>query len=477
MRQEAITGLILSLIKGYGFRRHLAIGVNFPLETSMKAKFGLIIGSLALVAAWGCSGEKGGAANGSATGEKKTIEVQAFKGGYDIDFFATAAKEWAEKKGNVDVKVDGDPRVWEKLKPRFIGDNPPDLTFPGWGMDHWALADEGQLEDLSAAMKEKPFEGEGTWGDTFNPQLLTLCQLDGKQYMLPYYVMVYGWWYDPGVFAKNGWTAPKTFDELLVLGEKIKAAGMAPLTYQGKYPYYMIEGFLLPWAVSAGGPDAIKAAQNMEPGAWKSEAILKAASMIDELRQKGFFQKGALGMDHTSSQMEFLNGKVAMVPCGSWISSEMAKSMPKGAKLQYMTVPTIVGGKGDPSSLLIGVEPWMVPSKAKNKAEAIDLFKYMTSLPKAKEFVEKKATLMSIKGSEAVTLPEILKEPARAYTASKFVYAAQYRQWYPTFQTELEGLMASLLEGKITPQQFCDQAEAQAEKVRADDTIKKHKVQ
>ncbi|HJP82365.1 MAG TPA: extracellular solute-binding protein, partial [Fimbriimonadaceae bacterium] len=181
----------------------------------------------------GCSG--GDSASKTPEG-KQILEVQAFKGGYGIDFYQQAAKEWAEKHPEFEVKVEGDPRVWEKLKPRFIGGNPPDLTFPGWDMDHWALAEEGQLEDLTEALKEKPYEGEGTWGDTFNPQILKLAQLEGKQYTLPYYVMLHGWWYDPGVFAKNGWTPPKTWDELLVLGEKMKAKGIAPLTYQGKYP-------------------------------------------------------------------------------------------------------------------------------------------------------------------------------------------------------------------------------------------------
>jgi hypothetical protein len=84
---------------------------------------------------------------------------------------------------------------------------------------------------------------------------------------------------------------------------------------------------------------------------------------------------------------------------------------------------------------------------------------------------------MAIKGSDDVKLPEVLVEPAKAFRESKYLYAVQFRQWYKKFETELEGLMASLLEGKITPQQFCDGAEAEAEKVRQDDTIKKHKVQ
>jgi N-acetylglucosamine transport system substrate-binding protein len=343
-------------------------------------------------------------------------------------------------------------------------------------MDHWALAQEGQLEDLGEALKGKPYEGEGTWEDTFNPQLLALGKLDGKTYMLPYYVMLHGWWYDEAVFQKNGWTPPKTWDELLALGEKMKAKGIAPVTYQGKYPYYMIEGFLLPWLISAGGPEAFTNAQNLEPGAWKSPAMLKAATLIDDLRKREFFQKGALGLDHTAAQTDFLNGKAAMVPCGSWLKSEMSKSMPDGVRLQFMLPPSAPSPVGDPSSLLIGVEPWMVPSKAKHKEQAIDLFKYMTSLPVAKRFVEEKGTLMAIKGAdEGVKLPADLVVAAKAFNESKFLYAVQFRQWYKKFETELEGLMASLLEGKITPQQFCDGAEAEAEKVRKDETITKHR--
>ncbi len=434
----------------------------------------LWIGVAALATVWGCSGGSGGSGSTTADG-KKIVEIQSFKGGYDIDFYEEAAKEWAAKKGDVEIKAEGDPRVWEKLRLRFSGGNPPDLTFPGWGMDHWALAEEGQLEDLTEALKGKPWEGEGTWADTFNPTILKIAQHDGKQYTLPYYVMIYGWWYDPDLFAKHGWTPPKTYDELLVVGEKMKAAGIAPLTYQGKYPFYMINGFLLPWTQSIGGKDALIAAQSMEPGAWKSEAMLKAATMIDELRKRGFFENGALGLTHTEAQTNFLNDKAAMVPCGSWFHSEMKTSIPQGKKIEFMMPPVVAGGKGEPTSLMIGIEPWMVPSKAKHKAEAIDLFKYMTSLPKAKEFVEKKGTIMAIKGSEDVNLPTELVKPAEAYKASKYLWSTQYRHWYMKFHTELEGLMASLLEGKITPQQFCDRAEAEAEKVRKDDTIIKHK--
>lgn len=441
------------------------------------------LGALALVMAAGCGPSGGGSAEGNGApeapkGDAKPagkVEVVAFKGGYGIDMYEAAAREFSAQNPGVTVEVSGNPRVWEQLRPRMVAGNPPDLMFPGWGMDHWALVEEGQVMALDAALDGPGPDGQGKWRDSFDPNILKLCQRDGKTYMLPYYTMIWGWWYDPGVFAKHGWTPPKTFDELLALAPKIKAAGMAPITYQGQYPFYMIEGMFFPWAASVGGKKAIEDAQNLEPGAWKSEAMLKSAQMIDQLNRAGFFQEGATGMSHTEAQTQFLNGKAAMIPCGSWLSSEMEKVMPKGAKLEYFLPPTVSGGAGDPTMVTIGIEPWMVPTDAKNASTAIAFYKYMTSLPKAKEFVEKKGTLMAIKGSEGAKLPEVLVKPAAAMTAAKSIWSNQYRQWYPAFEKEVEGAMTSLLNKQLTPQQFVDRCEAAAEATRKDDSIKKYK--
>jgi N-acetylglucosamine transport system substrate-binding protein len=442
-------------------------------------------GALFLVALMAGCGSPGGGSDDSAPAPKLTvakkaapasIEVVAFKGGYNIDFYQSAGKAFEAAEPGMKVAVTGDSKIWEKLKPRFISGDVPDLVFPGWGMDHWGLVEEGQLFDLTEAMNSPAFDGKTAWKDTFDEKLLKLGQLDGKQYVLPYYVMVYGWWYNPDLFAANGWTAPKTYSELLSLCEKIKAKGIAPLTFQGKYPYYMLDGFLLPWCYSVGGGDAVKAAQNLEPGAWKSPAMLKAASMIRELADKGYFQTGATGLNHTESQMEFLRGKAAMIPCGSWLQAEMKDVMPKGAKLAFFLPPVADGGKGDASSLLIGIEPWMVPAKAKHPEAGIEFFKFMTSLEQAKAFVKEKGTLMAIKGSDEVEMDPTLKGAADAFKASKEVWAVQYRQWYPAFNKKLEDAMAALLNREITPEAFCDRAEAAAEECRKDSAIPKHKL-
>ncbi len=413
------------------------------------------------------------------TGEEKPtgkLEVAAFKGGFGIDFYQEAAKEFDAQNPGLTTTVEGNPRIWEQLKPRLVAGNPPDLMFPGWGMDQWALVQDGQLMELDKALDSPAYQSKETWRSTFNSNVLKLCQKDGKTYMLPLYVMTMGWWYDPGVFKKNGWTVPKTYKELLALSEKIKAKGIAPITYQGQYPYYMIEGMLLPWAYSIGGAEAVRSAQNLEPGAWNSPAMLQAAQMIDELNRKGDFQEGATGLSHTESQTQFLNGKAAMIPCGSWLHSEMKDSMPAGAQMEFFLPPVVEGGKGDPSALLIGIEPWMIPSHAQNPDAAIAFYKYLTSLPKAEEFVAQKGTLMSINGSDAGKLPPELVQPAAAMKASKDLWANQARTWYPDMEKDIEGALTSMLNKELTPQQFVDRCEAAAEKTRKDSAIPKYKL-
>jgi N-acetylglucosamine transport system substrate-binding protein len=416
---------------------------------------------------------------GSKRGAEKAgaLNVAAFKGGYGLDFFEDAAKEFETERPGTRVKVWGNPRVWEQLRPLFVAGKPPDLTYPGWGMDHWPLVYENQLMPLDEALAGKPWSGDGKWADTFEPALLKLGQHDGKQWMLPYFYNINGWWYDKALFAKHGWTPPKTWSELLALCAKIKAAGIAPITYQGKYPYYALHGFLFPWVVSAGGIQAFDDMQNLKPGAWKSAAVIRAASMIRELADKGYFQSGSNGMSHTESQMEFVNGRAAMIPCGTWLNSEMREQLPKsGFEMAFFLPPTLDAGIGDPTNIDIGIEPWVVPSKGKNHGTAIDFYKYMTSLPKAKQFVERKGTLTAIKGSDEVKLPPFLVEPAAAFRASKAIWSVEYIQWYPKLGTASQNATAALLAGTVTPQEYAERLEAAAELARKDTETPRHTV-
>lgn len=427
----------------------------------MKWNFPAILGAAGLAAAL----LSGGCTKPSTA--PTTTEVMVFEGGYGKDFYEKAAEEFKAKTGK-DVKIIGDPRIDLQITPRMQKGDPPDLTYPGWRVKSWQAVEEGEVEDLTSALDGPGYGGQGKWRDAFDPAFLKLGQKDGKQMLMPYFFSVWGWWYDPELFAKNGWEPPKTYNDLLALCAKIKAAGIAPITYQGKYPDYMTSGMLLPWILSIGGTDAMLKCQNLEPGAWKDPAVVKAATMIKELQDMEYFQKGATALSHTEAQGEFVNGRAAMIPCGTWLYSEMEKEMPTGRKMRMFLPPVVGDGKGDTTALMVKIEPWWVPSKGKNKATAIEFFKYLTSPEKARQFVTEKGTFMAVKGSLPDTLPEHLQDAAGFYKSSKLLYSSQWREWYPDFYEIVGNIMTELLNGKVTPEQFADKVEAEAEKVRAD---------
>ncbi|MGV3719498.1 MAG: extracellular solute-binding protein [Actinomycetota bacterium] len=402
------------------------------------------------------------------------LEVRAFQGGYGVDFYERAAKEYVQSHPGVTIDLKGDPRIWDQLRPRFIAGDPPALAFPGWGMDLYALIYENQALPLDDVLLTSPYgESSGTWRSTFIPEVLKLGEYNNQTYLLPYYLNLNGWWYNVGLFEENGWQPPTTYDQLLVLCEKIKAKGIAPITYQGKYPYYALQGFLLPWAISIGGPDAIRSLETLEPGAWRSEPFMKAAGMVDELRRKGYFQSGAGGMSHTEAQMEFLQGRAAMIPCGTWLESEMKKQLPDGFKMAFFLPPHVTGGKGDPTTLQVSVEPWMIASQGQNQALAIEFFKYLTSRKKAREFVLEKGSLTAIRDTDQDPLPATLRKPAEALRNAKFTWTTRYAQWYKPMEDASRSAMGSLLQGEISPEKFGELAEAGAEKVRKDPNIPK----
>lgn len=405
------------------------------------------------------------------------LNVALFKGGYGIDFFEKAAKEYEAAHPGKRIKVWGNPRIWEQLRPLFVAGTPPDLTWPGWGMDYWPLVYEKKVIALDQYLDGPPYEGQGTWRETFEPSLLALGQYEGKQYMLPYFFSISGWWYDKALFAKHGWQPPRTWSELLTLCAKIKAAGIAPITYQGKYPYYAIAGFLVPWAISHGGMQVFDDCQNLVPGAWKSPSMLEAARRIKRLMDLGYFQKGANGMSHTEAQMEFITGRAAMIPCGTWLHSEMREQLPaSGFEMEFFLPPVLDDGKGDPTAVSIGVEPWVIPTDGKNRDLAVSFYKYLTTPAKARQFVEQKGTLMAVKGSDEAKMPSYLKAPAAAFRSARVTYSSEYAQWYPALGKASQDAMSALMTGEATPEQFVQRLEDAAEAARRDANLPKHKV-
>src|SRR5690606_32786579 len=129
-------------------------------------------------------------------GYAREVDVQVFRGGYGIDFFEQAAKEFSADRSGLTIKIDGNPRVWDTLIPMFAAGTPPDLAWPGWGMNLRPIIMEEQVQPWDKYLDQPAYGVPGkTWRETFKPDILKKGQFNGKTYVLPFNIDAYGWWY------------------------------------------------------------------------------------------------------------------------------------------------------------------------------------------------------------------------------------------------------------------------------------------
>ena len=227
------------------------------------------------------------------------------------------------------------------LQPRFVADTPPDVVDnTGAGrLDLATLVSSGKLTDLTELLDAPSLDDPAKKvRDTLMPGVVDDGTFDGKALVLNYSSVLWGVWYSKSLFAKHGWTYPKTWAEMLTLSDEIKKAGIAPWTWQGKYPEYMNDP-LVSLAAKAGGFELVKSIDNLEPNAWKSPAMLAAAEAIYQLAARGHIMAGSEALSHTEAQNAWCKGQAAFIPCGSWLEGEQQAVTPAGFDMVMGTGP------------------------------------------------------------------------------------------------------------------------------------------
>jgi N-acetylglucosamine transport system substrate-binding protein len=297
---------------------------------------------------------------------------------------------------------------------------------------------------------------------------------DGKFVEVPYTLTVFGIWYSQKLFKQKGWQVPKTWDEFVKLCDKIKAAGMAPYTFAGKYPQYQTDP-LISMAVKTGGLDVVKNIDNLEDGAWKVDAMKQSAARWQEIGRKYLLQ-GTAGISHTESQTKQNNGEVAMLPCGSWLENEQKDSTPKGFDYGMFPVPSMTASDKLPQNA-VRAHPqgnFFVSAKSKNPRGGMEYLRTMLSKEGATKYTEMVSSLTVVKDAKASNPTPGLKAASDAFdTAGKNTFNWRFEDWYKELFDETKSACGELMAGRATPDAFCDRIQKKADEIKKDSSVKK----
>jgi len=273
----------------------------------------------------------------------------------------------------IDVEALDDEAYKTKFKAYAAGSQMPDLVSV-WGQP--GFIDEVMDAGLLAELNKDDYKDYG-----FINGSLDGFSRNGKLYGLARNTDVMSFYYNKAIFEENGWSVPKTYDELLALGEKIKAKGIIPVSMDGgdKWPLYIYVTDLMQKLDGKGvmqkTHDAIASKDFSDP------TFKKATEILVDTAKKGLFQTGFETTDYGTAKNLFANGQAAMFYMGSWeMSMATNEDIPAEIRdnIRVFTMPVIDGGQGGETDIAAwNGGGYSVTAGAVNKAEAIKLLNYM----------------------------------------------------------------------------------------------------
>ncbi|NRF92864.1 extracellular solute-binding protein [Paenibacillus frigoriresistens] len=291
--------------------------------------------------------------NGLSKTEKVTLKIGFFMGGYGREWFDYAVKSFQAKYPNVSFDVTASADMKNMIQTKVSAGNDNDMfdifntTPPSGAQGIISLAEAGKLEPFDDMFDKKLPDVPGkAMKELMMPGLAeSFTKVNGKVYEFATSSSYGGLFFNKTLFEQKGWNQnPKTWAEFNDLLAKIKADGLAPITFPGVYPTYYDWAFgpakLFELADIKGNADkVIENYKTYNGPQFTSEESLEHWNRLYELGKKGYFPEGLPALNHTQSQMQVIQGQAAMVSTGSHVENEMKKTTPEDFKWGFMAVP------------------------------------------------------------------------------------------------------------------------------------------
>ncbi|HWZ94485.1 MAG TPA: extracellular solute-binding protein [Opitutaceae bacterium] len=391
-----------------------------------------------------------------------TLDIPVFAGGNGTAFYEETARQFEALRPGVKINLYGDPRIEDKVRIRIIDGNYPDASNAGY-VPWPILIRTGKVLDLKAWLDGPNWEGDARWRDTFLPGALDSWLVDGHVCGLP---LTYSCWtifYNKALFRAHGWHEPRTWDEFFSLGEKIRAAGVAPLSLPGTRWLYP-DAFLRAAYHNLAGEAGWSALNDLAPGARLDPRYERSAGVLQRI-MKNDVLPGWEGETHTGAELAFLQGRAAMTVSGSWLVDETKGKMPADFELGAMNFPVFPDGVADPTTIQTGADSFFVFATGDVQRErlTVDFLRFLTSRARAEAFVRLTDSPVAVRGvpdsAYSVRMRDTVAMIARAKAAFNM---PQVMMQPPAVRQAMIGGSQLLTTGQITPRQFAEQLEAAA---------------
>ncbi len=395
------------------------------------------------------------------------LDIPVFAGGYGTAFYEDAARRFEGIRPWVRVHVYGDPRIQDQLRVRIIDGHLPDAAWVPYVL--WpSLIRAGKVVDLRPELGKPDWEGDGKWGDSFQPGSLDSWTMDGGVYGLPFGYSCWSIFYNRGLFREHGWTEPRTWGEFFRLCDEARAAGIAPLSLPGTRWLYPSAFFRAAYHDLAG-PAGWRAINGLTPGAWEDPRVVRSAELLRRVTREDA-QPGWEGETAQGAELLFLQGRAAMTVSGSWFFNEMAGKIPGGFEVGTMNFPVFEDGVADPSTIQTGSDCFFVfrTGDAVRERQTIDFLRFLTSRERAGAFVRATDAPVAVRGIPDSAYSGRMRETAALIAGARDSFNMPQKMMQPpALRQALVDETRGLMSGRVGAEEFAHRLEAAAADDRA----------
>jgi len=354
----------------------------------------------------------------------------------------------------------------QKIRAAAQGINLPDVFgILGEKRDFALFIRAGHILDLTPYMDAN----SATWKNSFFPKALAVNEFTPNNsygiipgiYGVPIDILTIQMVYNKKLFSHLGLNPdqpPKTLDEFLKIGPKIKAAGLQGLV-SGWGETWMINCFASNYAFNIMGKDKVLATIRGEVS-YTDPDWIKVFSVFKQLQDSGVLAQGLVTMINKSAEQLFANEKAVFAFNGSWCVNvyqgmnsklEYGAMLPSQASAKYPM--SIWGGAGS---------SFMINARSKNKEEAVKFLIWLTAQDQQAYLAKTTNNLPANKNSLS-EIPEVLAQFSRGMD-----YATHPNIWgISEFSPVIEALdrgIQSILIGEKTPEQVAAEVQKIKEK-------------
>jgi len=280
----------------------------------------------------------------------------------------------------------------DKVKVAMANDEVPDILQSWGGTFMGQFADAGKLLDMSAELADV----------NCSEAAKNAMSWKGKTYGVAPFFAIAVLFVDEDLFKAQGLTVPKTIAELETTCDKLKAAGVQPISAGSMDKWPILHTYM--YLVNRFGGNVFADAVARKVG-FDSEPFIQAGLKMQEWAKAGYYGKKPLAEDYGSSQLMMATGKSGMQLTGSWMCGMWSDPKQTTKTIGAYPYPVLEGGKGLVTDLMGMTDVGFIATKKgeAKKAAIVKFLKYAMSVEALKAETGRVATVPGVPAPTKLT--------------------------------------------------------------------------